>query len=166
MLDGLPLLSLFFLISSCRISASSGRRQKTLWGSSRNLPWWPLGHHLWWSVGWQGCWSGLQTLGSEVISLKVDTSEGETKDLLHLVQSSAFSPGPPFLRCVFFSSSQWSLKSRVLGSLWEGLRPNPAGWSGMLRQWAFTGPLQEEWLGQTQLWPYWRCWGYLWHLCR
>lgn len=57
---------------------------------------------------------------------------------------------------------QWEPKSLVVGSLRAGIWPNPAGWSGVLRQWTLTWPVQEEWLGTAELWPHWRCWRVLW----
>lgn len=57
---------------------------------------------------------------------------------------------------------QWDAKSLVMGSLWAGIWPNPAGWSAVLREWTLPRSVQEEWLGTAKLWPHWRRWGVLW----
>ena len=67
--DGKFLISLIFCVCSpfkCHLSlwwCSSGGRLQSVWGQSGGVHQWPVGNCVWWQLGHNWCYCGLQTAG-------------------------------------------------------------------------------------------------------
>lgn len=89
--------------SFCLYSDPAVWWEQRLRRKSRSLPCGPVGHYLWWSVGWRGCWSCLSAAWpwvcfSTCFLLQQQSREGSN------IHSLEFSKGIPLKLHLFFKA--------------------------------------------------------------